>query len=179
MPPALSLVDLPDGCANLKLEGEILHPHWVAFLFSGLGASHVSVVSGQAKQKSIVSWQASFRLDFARCPTPPKNLDFLGMLNQEQLPLNVEIPHLGDYQIVRRPDESLEVRVQGPDQIGFLGRLLAKLCILGLFPVEMSIDTVAGRIQDSFVFRGIAGVAPNEAPVSASIPCCARALQVS
>jgi hypothetical protein len=154
---------MPDGTATLKLDGEILHPHWVAFLFSGLGACHVSVVAGQAKQRSIVSWEATFRVDLSRCPTPAKSLNILGMMNQEQLPLNVEIPHLTSYQIVRRPDESLEVRVQGPDQIGFLGRLLAKLCMLGLFPVEMTIDTVAGQVQDSLVFRGIAGVAPNEA----------------
>jgi hypothetical protein len=163
MRPKVDIARNPSGGYQLGLEGEFLHPHWVAFLFSGLSANRVSVVSGTAQQRSLATWSAAFQLDFTQSPAIPEQVDYLGLTDQEQLPLSLEVPTISTFQVLRRGDESLEVRVQAPDQLGFLGRFLGKLCMLGLFPVEMAIDTPGGRIQDSLVFRGIAGLPPNEA----------------
>lgn len=161
MKPKSSIARNPDGTYVLAFHGEFLHPHWVAFLFSKLARQQISVMSGRATCQGLALWDASFQLDFKRSAAAPEHLNYLAMTEEEELPASAA-PQLSSYQIVRRPDESLEIWVQGPDQIGFLSRLLGRLSMLGLFPREMLIDTVGGRIQDVLVFRAIGGAAPNE-----------------
>ena len=71
-------------------------------------------------------------------------------------------PQLGSFRIARRSDMQLEAHLEAPDQVGFLGRLLTRVSSLGLFPSEMEIATVSGRIKDRLVFRGIMKKAPTE-----------------
>ncbi|SFI38277.1 hypothetical protein [Planctomicrobium piriforme] len=161
--PKVEVSSHPAGGYSVSLDGEFLHPHWVAFLFAGLSANGVSVISGQAQQRSLATWSANFQLDFSRAMQTAQSIDYLALTDQEQLPLVSDIPRLTGFQIQRRTDESLEVRLEANDQLGFLGRLLGKICMLGLFPVEMVISTIGNRIQDTLIFRGIAGMAPSEA----------------
>lgn len=158
-----NIARLPNGNYSLKLEGRFSHPLWVKFLFSGLSDLKVSVISGRAVQQLTDGWNASFVLDFATCTVPPDAIDYLGLITQEQAPAWTPSPRLHDFKVTRLPDQGLEVRVRGPDQIGFLGRFLVKMSLLSLFPTEMSIDTVGGEIEDTFDFHGICGAAPSEA----------------
>lgn len=44
---------------------------------------------------------------------------------------------------------SLHLVIEAADSLGLLGALLAQLATLGLFPIEMHIETRAGRAEDS------------------------------
>lgn len=176
MPPQISLVKSWNGGRQLRIQGEFLHPHWVAFLFSGLSNLKISVIGGTANSVTIRDWDAHFDLDFSGCSLPPESIDYLA-LSQQETSLAFAPPKLSTFHITRRPDQSLELLLQGPDQIGFLGRILVKLSLLTLFPCEMEIGTVAGRIQDRIVFRGISGMSPNES-VEESLETILRGLVI-
>jgi hypothetical protein len=152
---------LAEGLHQLRLEGRSANPHWVLSLFSGLSREGVSIVAGRATRGDQRHWRAEFDLDFAGTKTPPGRLDYESMTRQPVEATAAEAPRLSRWAVVRTSDGSLELTVEGPDQIGFLGRLLAKLSGVGLFPVAMEINTVAGRIQDRFELRGIGGASPS------------------
>ncbi len=162
MSPTFTLSATDDGRHELTLGGRFKHPHWVAFLLAGLAEHRVSVVSGRASQLAPQQWEARFLLDFHGCSLAPDRLDFVGLCENERRLSGHPPPDVTGFFVTRRPDKALELRLEGPDQIGFLGRMLAKLCMLMLFPSELRIDTVNGRIEDVIVLRGVAGSAPPE-----------------
>ena len=162
MTPQASIFPLPNGHTELKVQGRFTHPHWLAFLFSGLSLAGVSVVSGRAIQNQT-QWNAKCVLDFSGSQTAPESLDYVSLALQRPTSSGgAKSPVLSGFQIARRGDQSLEVWLQGPDQIGFLGRVLGRLSLIMLFPIEIEINTVAGQIRDTIVFRGIGGMAPND-----------------
>lgn len=165
MTPQSSISPLHNQQYELKINGRFTHPHWLAFLFSGLSAARVSVVSGRAAQVET-QWDARCILDFTGSDAAPNSLDYVTLALQRPASVGVGggagALALGRYQIARRQDQSLEVWLHGPDQIGFLGRVLSRLSLIMLFPTEIDINTRAGQIQDYMVFRGIGGMAPND-----------------
>jgi hypothetical protein len=162
MLPQSSISALPNGHNQLKISGRFTHPHWMAFLFSGLSAANVSVISGRAVQNET-QWEANWVLDFSRSGIAPQSLDYVGLALQRPTQTGgAGALSLTRYQIARRPDQSLEVWLHGPDQIGFLGRVLSRLSLIMLFPTEIDINTSGGQIRDYIVFRGIGGMAPND-----------------
>jgi hypothetical protein len=161
MPPQFSLAKSRNGGPQLRMCGEFQRPLWIPYLFSGLSNLRVSVIRGTATRAANRDWNATFELDFRECTRTPENIDYLA-LSQQQAALASAPPTLSHFQITRRSDQSLEVLLQGPDQIGFLGGILTKLSMLTLFPIELEIDTVAGQIRDRIVFLGIGGMPPNE-----------------
>ncbi len=161
MTPQASLARLPNNNYELKIQGRFTHPHWMTFLFSGLSAAGVSVISGHAAQDGN-GWSARWILDFARSEAAPESLDYVALALQKSTPSATVAPTLTHYQIARRSDQSLEVWLHGPDQIGFLGRMLSRLSLIMLFPVAIDINTTQGLLRDYIVFRGIGGMAPND-----------------
>ena len=161
MPPQFSLAKSRNRVQQLRICGEFQHPHWIPYLFSGLSNLKVSVMRGTATRAATRDWDATFDLDFTECSRTPDKIDYL-TLSQQQTALAFAPPTLSQFQITRRTDQSLEVLLHGPDQIGFLGRILSKLALFMLFPTELEIDTVAGRIQDRIVFRSLGGMPPSE-----------------
>ncbi len=161
MTPQATLSHLPNNTYALKIQGRFTHPHWMAFLFSGLSAAKVSVMSGHAAQDEA-GWNAQWILDFSRSDAAPESLDYVALALQRSTPTGTMAPTLTEYKIARRSDQSLEVHLQGPDQIGFLGRVLSRLSLIMLFPVSIDISTTGGLLRDTIVFRGIGGMAPND-----------------
>ncbi|RYG72996.1 hypothetical protein EON80_03635, partial [bacterium] len=123
----------------------------MAFLFSGLAASAVSIVSGRAMQGASGVWDARLTLDFTSVVVRPESINYVGLALQKPALTDARAPKLTRFQIARRIDRSLEVTLDGPDQIGFLGRVLGRMSLLMLFPVEMEIATVTGNIRDKIV----------------------------
>jgi hypothetical protein len=162
MTPQSTLTRLPTGLHELKITGNFTHPHWMAFLFSGLAASSVSIVSGRAMQNAGGQWEARLTLDFTSVVVRPESVDYVALALQKPAQTDARAPKLTRFQISRRIDRSLEVTLDGPDQIGFLGRVLGRMSLLMLFPVEMEITTISGTIRDKIVVRGIGGTAPDE-----------------
>lgn len=157
-----SLTSAPGNMHELHLRGRISNPHWLVFLLSGLAESGISLVSGRAQQTAL-DWNARLLLDFSGARVSPQSLDYAMLAEHRPVSAATLAPQLTQFDIARRPDGSLEVRVQGPDQIGFLGRFLGRLSLVMLFPVEIEIRTVMGQIHDRVVLRGIGGTAPDEA----------------
>ncbi|HEX8552903.1 MAG TPA: hypothetical protein VF681_15270 [Abditibacteriaceae bacterium] len=146
---------------ELQLNGRISHPHWLVFLLAGLAQSQVSVVSGRAQQTGL-DWTARLMVDFRGASARPDSLDYAVMAERKPASPVMTAPKLTSYNLARRADGSLQLHVQGPDQLGFLGRFLGRLALVMLFPVEIEINTVMGQIHDRVVLRGIGGTAPDE-----------------
>jgi hypothetical protein len=162
MTPQSTLTRLPTGLHELKITGNFTHPHWMAFLFSGLAASGVSIMSGRAMQNGNGIWEARLSLDFTSVVVRPEGIDYVSLALQKPTQTDAKAPRLTKFQISRRIDRSLEVTLDGPDQIGFLGRVLGRMSLLMLFPIEIEITTVSGNIRDKVTVRGIGGAPPDE-----------------
>jgi hypothetical protein len=89
-------------------------------------------------------------------------LDLLSLTEEvASAPRDPAQPRLSSFRLTRLPDELLELVVTGPDEVGFLSALFARLGFLGLFPDRISATTRSGRIDDTLTLRGIAGEAPS------------------
>jgi len=147
-----SISSTVEGFHELVLQGRLHRPHWVAQLFAALSLQHVSIISGEAAQGKGGEWNSKFVLNFKGSSADPLHLNYSALA--EQTPSG---------EMLRRPDQLIEVHLDGPDQIGFLASILARVSGLALFPSALEIDTIAGRIKDSLVLRGIADRGPSEA----------------
>lgn len=167
MRPTTSIQKDSEGFHELRLRGAFEHPHWMAHLLSNLSEAHVSVVSGQACQMEDSCWDARLTLDFRSSTATPEVLDFVAMAQRRSAAVDWSPPQVSQFLITRRRDQQIELLVEGPDQIGFLSRLLTKVSVLGLFPSELEINTVAGQIRDRLVLRGITAMGPTRTVQSA------------
>jgi hypothetical protein len=89
-------------------------------------------------------------------------VDYVGLAGKT-LPADLARVNLTGFRVSRREDQQLELELEGPDQIGFLGRILMRLSLLALFPSSMVINTVGGQIKDRIILHGIGGKGPAEA----------------
>jgi len=158
-----SISSTVDGYHELSLHGRLHRPHWVAHLFAALSQLHVSIVSGEATQFKGGEWTSKFVLNFTSSSADPNRLDYSALAEQTPSGERSTTPKLSRFEILRTPDQLIEVQLEGPDQIGFLAAILARVSGLALFPSRLEIDTVAGRIKDCIVLRGIADRGPSEA----------------
>jgi hypothetical protein len=160
MMPTSSITSAPGGLHELRLQGLFTHPLWVSFLFTGLFESQVSVVSGRALRDDSHCWDARLLLDFGRSTSTPDGLDYVALAQRKPAAADMAAPRLSRFETLRLLNGSLQMVLEGPDQIGFLGRLLSRVSLLTLFPTEIEINTVAGAIHDRIVMRGIGNSAP-------------------
>lgn len=163
MPLESSISSTVEGLHELSMHGRLHRPHWVAQLFAALSQLHVSIISGRARQIKGGEWESKFLLNFSNSSADPKHLDYSALAEQSPPGERGATPKLSHFELVRRSDQLVEVRLEGPDQIGFLAAILARVSGLALFPAELEIDTVAGQIKDCIVLRGIADRGPSEA----------------
>ena len=159
--PKSTLNRTPGGQYEIRIEGRFAHPHWVSFLFSGLSQQQISIVSGRALQDARLEWDARFVLDFRFSTAVPQNLDYVALAEKNPPQNDTGMPRLSHFEI-KGHLRGMEVLISGPDQVGFLGRLMRKLSLLALFPVEIDINTVSGVINDRIVLQTIGGGAVSE-----------------
>ena len=158
-----TLTPTADGCHQLSLHGRLHRPHWVAQLFAALSHLHVSILSGYASQIKGGEWTSKFLLNFDNSSSDPNKLDYNALAEQPLPAERATTPKLTRFYLLRRADQLIELRVEGPDQLGFLAAILGRVSGLALFPSELEIDTVGGNINDCIVLRGIADRGPSEA----------------
>jgi len=152
-----------DGMYELRLEGSIYLPHWIVELFAALSQQQVSIVSGQATQVTTGEWKSCFVLDFSHSSADPRRLNYVAFTEQTlNLGGKAGTPRLTRYELSRRPDKLIEIKLEGPDQVGFLAGMLSRVSLLALFPSFLEIDTLGGQIKDVIVLRGISDKGPGE-----------------
>jgi hypothetical protein len=159
-----SIISTVDGMHELSLQGRIHRPHWIIQLFGSLSALQVSIISGQATQEKRGEWKSRFILDFSNSSADPKHLDYAAF--SEKTPSgdrSAMAPKLTRFELSRRPDQQLELKLEGPDQIGFLASILGRVSVFALFPSSLEIDTLRGQIRDVIVLRGIGDRGPGDA----------------
>jgi hypothetical protein len=147
---------------QLDLAGSYDHPHWLAFLCSGLSAAGVSVVSGRAVRGAATHWDGHLVVS-----GPMSAIDPMALAATRPVRRDAGRLRLTSYRIERRPDGQLEVDVEAPDELGFFGRLLSRVSLLALVPSEIELATVGSVIQDTVVLGGIGHTGVSSAAESA------------
>jgi hypothetical protein len=145
------------GLQRLELEGLFSHPHWLAFFCGGLSAAGVAVVSGRAVRTAPMRWEGYFLVEGS-----VEGLDPLALASARPEVRDPAAPRLSSYTLRRRADRQLELQLEAPDALGFLGRLLSRVSLLGLLPSELDIATVGGQIKDTIVLGSIGSGEPPE-----------------
>lgn len=140
-----------NGFHEVVIDGHISHPHWMIQLLGALSARQISVVSGFAYQEKFGVWKAGFSLDFTQSTSVLERLDLHSFVHEPREDERGKDPVLSFFSLTRTVDDLLELYMDGPDQIGFLSTILAKVASLALFPVALSVETVDGRIRDRIV----------------------------
>lgn len=159
-----TISNLPNGLHELHIKGRFYHPHWLAFLLSGLSQLNISTVAGTALSKEQQEWDARLVLDFGKSNSNPDRVDYV-TLAETRTTLRSSTIQLSTFKVSPRASGTIEVHLEGRDQLGFLGAFLTRVSLLGLFPSEVKIETNAGYISDRIVLTGLAGAPPDEIAV--------------
>jgi hypothetical protein len=162
-----SVSAIREGIYELNIEGRVDRPHWFVQLFHALSQRQVSVISGNATQVKLGEWKAKFTLDFSKSTADPVRLDYAAFSEQNEVLSRSITPKLTRFKLERRPDNYLDLRLEGPDQIGFLASILGKVSGLALFPSTLEVRTVAGQIKDYLILAGIADRPPSDSAYQA------------
>lgn len=149
-----------DRTHRLRLEGR-LPPLWAGDLATGLAAQEISVLSGRGRGSGL-NWTAELLLDFSAAQVSPDRVDYLKLASSSSGTAFAGSIRLTRFACNRLPNGLLEVWVYGPDQPGFLARVLGRMAVSLLFLAEFDIETRAQQIEDRFVLIGMGGLAPTE-----------------
>jgi hypothetical protein len=161
LPPA-STVFVRDGAAWSELSplggghyrvrlGGIFRPAWMATLGSGLAERRVSIDQVHAKRGHDGSWVAELSLVALEGATDPRGISYVGLAGERaQIYTGGYTLELESYTLDESADYggTLMLEFQAQDSLGLLGALLSSLAALGLFPIEMHIETREGRAHD-------------------------------
>lgn len=143
-----------------ELHGVPDDPHWFAHVCSGLSDLGISVVTGHACRHDDGTWLAHVDVDVAGAVLPPESLDVAALAAPRPRPRDLAWLTLTSAQVNRREDGLLVVEVTAGDELGLLGRLLRRVSMLGLEPVEVSAATRTGIAHDRLVLTGPGGGVP-------------------
>jgi hypothetical protein len=144
------------------LSGRYQHPHWLAHVCSGLTDRGISVMAGRAARRAAGEWDAHLDVDLsgAVVPTLPEDVHALAAPTRRRND-RVEL-RLASVRLARLADGFLALDVTAPDELGFLGRLLRRVSLLSLYPVEVQVATHGGTVHDRLVLAGIGSSRPSE-----------------
>jgi hypothetical protein len=131
--------------------GGLLRPSWMAALGSGLAERRISVDQVHAKRAHDGSWIAELSLVALEGASDPRGIPYIGLAKEPPPP--VVAGHrleLDGYALLESADYggTLKLEFDARDSLGLLGAMLSSLAALELFPIEMHIETHAGRAQD-------------------------------
>jgi len=131
--------------------GGLFRPAWMATLGSGLAERRVSIDTVHARRGHDGAWIAELALVALEGATDPRGISYVGLAGERaQVGAGDHVLALDRFSLIDSTDYggSLMLELQAPDSLGLLGAMLSSLAALGLFPIEMHIETHAGRAQD-------------------------------
>ena len=162
-------IDAQPNAYELVMKG-FLAPGWTGRLTAGLAQHRIGIVRGRAEKVSTSAWHSSFELKSAPFAGGPLGIDYLALAGTE-LPYDRNTGKIALLDFIMEPcsrhDGSLYVELRGVDRLGFLGDLLDYFSMRCLFPVKMTIETVADTAVDRFWLKGVGGSRPSESIAAA------------
>ena len=156
-PPVYSVKGL-----RWELSGRPEHPHWLASVCTGLSEVGIGVVAGHALREPGGTWLAHLDVDVSAALVVPDGVDVAALAAQPPPPGDPASLQLSAVDVRRRADGFLLVEVVAPDETGFLGRLLRRVALLGLYPLEVSVATQDGVVHDRLLLSGIGVTVPSD-----------------
>lgn len=142
---------------------------WLATLSNHLAERHISIDHTHARLSGDEIWIAEFHLLGS-----PDSVDLLGVdyiaLAEAASTAESGAFVLDSYRLIESRDYggTLMLSLEAPDSLGLLGSLLGAFAGLGLFPLELHIETRGGRAYDSLWLAAAGGAPPSAAAHTAA-----------
>lgn len=148
---------------------------WMASLSRRLAERHISIDHTHARRQADELWIAELHLITLAHAPDPKTLDYIAFAEEAEPPRSAGF-ELDSYRLLESRDYggSLMLTLEAIDSLGLLGSLLGSLAELGLFPLELHIETRDGRAYDSLWLAGPGAVRPSTSVVLAAEQLLAR-----
>ncbi len=152
--------DLDAGRARIRLGG-LFRTAWMAALCRGLADEQISIDHAHARIGHDGAWIVELNVLALADAKQPASLDLISLAERE-MPIEAQAVRLARYELADSRDQSAQLllSIEAQDSLGLLGSLLVSLAQLGLFPLEMHIETRAGRALDSLWLGTVDGRAP-------------------
>ena len=158
--PAWSEVTrLSDGSFRVRLGGSF-GQGWLASLCCGLAARRISIERAHAMRTRNLSWIAEFTALLLEDAHDPDTVPYLA-LAATPVTLDGQPLRIDDYKIEPCFDGTLKLSIEARDTLGLLGSLLDKLASLGLYPIEMHIETQTDLACDALWLSTADGGSPS------------------
>lgn len=149
---------------------------WMASLSHHLAGHHLSIDHTHARLTGVDTWIAELHLLALAGAPDALHLDYIDLAEQAE-PARAEPFELESYRLIESRDYggTLMLTLEAADSLGLLGALLGTLAELGLFPVELHIETRGGRAYDSLWLAAADGTQPPTRTADAAQQLLARA----
>jgi hypothetical protein len=121
----------------------------MAALCNQLARHRLSIDRAHARLAQRDAWIAELHLVSLPDAADPASLQYVELIESDDTAPTVALA-LDSYQLVESADHggTLMLTLEAEDALGLLGALLESLARLGLFPIEVHIETRAGRAHD-------------------------------
>jgi hypothetical protein len=135
---------------------------WLANLSCRLAEEQVSIDHVHARLTSDDIWIAELHLlGLGHQGKDPLSIDYVALAEETDISTK-PVFAITSYRLLESRDYggTLMLTLEAPDSLGLLGSLLTRLALLGLVPVELHIETKAGRAFDSLWLSAAGGGPP-------------------
>lgn len=150
-----------EGARHRVRLGGLFHTAWMATLCNALAERRVSIDHMHARLGHDLSWIAELHVLPLPGAADPRGIGFIELAEGEEAAPSAAL-RIDSYRVLesRSFGGTLALSIEAHDSLGLLGSLLAQLAALGLYPVEMHIETHADRVYDSLWLRTADGQVP-------------------
>lgn len=134
---------------------------WLANLSCRLAERQISIDHVHARLTADYIWIAELHL-LGLGQGDPLSIDYASLAEETDISTK-PVFVIDSYRLLESRDYggSLMLTLEAPDSLGLLGSLLTRLALLGLVPVELHIETKAGRAYDSLWLCAAGGGPPS------------------
>ncbi len=122
---------------------------WLANLSCRLAEQQISIDHVHARLNAEYIWIAELHLLGLGQAKDPLNIDYVARAEEADISTR-PVFAIETYRLLESRDYggTLMLTLEARDSLGLLGSLLTRLALLGLVPVELHIETKAGRAYD-------------------------------
>ena len=131
---------------------------WLANLSCRLAERRISIDHVHARLTADEIWIAELHLLGSGATCDPLDIDYVAFAEETDISTKAVFA-IDSYRLLDSRDYggTLMLTLEAADSLGLLGSLLTRLALLGLVPIELHIETKAGRAYDSLWLRSVGG----------------------